>query len=190
MNIYLETRRLVLRRFTEGDANRLFELDSDPQVLRHIGTQRLADAAAYRRHIRSAILCYYATYQGYGFWATLEKAGGRFVGWFCLRPALDCRWAAELGYGTDEVEIDCRLRQSAWGKGYATELARALVAKAFTELGVTRLVASAELTHAAAIRVMEKTGLRRLPGTFALRGRPEPIVKYTLIKRQFRASTP
>ncbi|MEW2260641.1 GNAT family N-acetyltransferase [Streptomyces sp. NPDC047869] len=60
--------------------------------------------------------------------AAHEKDGGAFIGWFCLRP--------ESQGPLDEVELGYRLRQAAWGKGYATEGSRALLGKAFTELGV------------------------------------------------------
>jgi RimJ/RimL family protein N-acetyltransferase len=188
MNIYLETQRLVLRRFTEADADRLLALDSDPEVLRHTGTRPLPDAAAYRRHIRTGIVCYYHVYQGYGFWAVVEKVGGRFIGWFCLRPALDSPWAAALGYGLDDVELDCRLQRSIWGQGYATEVAQALLRKALTELGASWVVASASAVHAAALRVLEKAGLRRLKGLFPLPGLEEPFVKYSLSRAEFQRS--
>jgi RimJ/RimL family protein N-acetyltransferase len=185
MNMYLETKRLFLRRLTEGDAERMLALDSDPEVLRYTGTRPLPDAAAYRQYIHSGILCYYACYQGYGFWAALEKLGGRFIGWFCLRPALDSRWAGPLGYGLEDVEMDCRLQRAVWGQGYATELAQALLRKALTELGAVRVVAAAPAVHVAALRVLEKAGLRRLAGLFSVPGQEQPFVKYALSKRAF-----
>jgi RimJ/RimL family protein N-acetyltransferase len=178
MRIYLETQRLVLRRLTEGDAGRLFALDSDPEVLHHTGDRPLPDVQAYRRHIRHNCLCYYACYQGYGFWAVVEKASGAFAGWSCLRPALDGRWAAELGHGPEDIELSCRLRRAAWGQGYATEVARALVGRALTALGAACVVGAASLAHPAAHRVLEKAGLRRLHGTFALPDQDQPWVKY------------
>ena len=74
----------------------------------------------------------------------------RFIGWFGLR-AWPEPGVAELGY---------RLRRSAWGRGYATEGARALVAKGFTELGVRRVVAQTMAVNTASRRVMERVGLR------------------------------
>jgi RimJ/RimL family protein N-acetyltransferase len=61
MEIFLETERLVLRRFTEDDVDNLVELDSDPEVMRFING-------------------------GHGFWAVVEKSTGRFIGWFHFRP--------------------------------------------------------------------------------------------------------
>src|SRR5690242_1631085 len=88
MKIYLETPRLVLREFTEHDADDLFALDADPEVMRYIGPYRLADVDAYREYIRTRFLSYYSPQSPYGFWAAAEKPGGAFLGWFTLRPAL------------------------------------------------------------------------------------------------------
>lgn len=86
-----------------------------------------------------------------GFWAAREKGTGAFLGWFELRPLDDHDPAvAELGY---------RLNRAAWGRGYATEGARALVDKGFTDLGIQRVTASTMAVNAGSRRVMEKTGL-------------------------------
>ena len=74
------------------------------------------------------------------------------MGWFHFRPRRD----AVPG----EVELGCRLRKSAWGKGYATEGSCALICKGFTEFGVQRVVAEAMTVNVASRRVMEKAGLK------------------------------
>jgi RimJ/RimL family protein N-acetyltransferase len=152
MQVFLETERLVLRRFTEDDVDNLVELDSDPEVMRYITggipTSREEIATDYL----PAFLRYYERYAGYGFWAVIEKETGAFLGWFHFRPAPES--------APDEVELGYRLKRSAWGKGYATEGARALVHKGFAELDVRRVVASTMAVNHASRRVMEKAGLR------------------------------
>jgi RimJ/RimL family protein N-acetyltransferase len=91
-------------------------------------------------------------YEGYGFWAAIEKETGEFLGWFHFRP--------RPGAAPGEVEIGYRLRKSAWGKGYATEGSRALIRKGFTESGVQRVTAEAMAVNQASRRVMEKAGLK------------------------------
>jgi RimJ/RimL family protein N-acetyltransferase len=147
--VYLETERLLLRRLTPADGDRLAELDADPQVTFHItgGPPEFTDAML--RHW----LAEYERWPGLGVWAAVERASGQFLGWFHLRP--------EDG-ATDVLELGYRLKRSAWGNGYATEGSRALVAKAFRELGAARVVAYSMAVHAASRRVMEKAGLRYL----------------------------
>lgn len=151
MQIFLETERLLLRRFTEADVDNLFDLDSDPEVMRFIngGTPTPRDVIEY--DILPRFLWYYERFAGYGFWAAIEKATGEFLGWFHFRPP--------EGAGPDEVELGYRLRKAAWGQGYGTEASRALIRKGFTELGVRRVVASTFADNIASRRVMEKAGL-------------------------------
>lgn len=143
----LETDRLILRRFTEADADHLTELDNDPEVTFHItgGIPQFDDDTL------RAWLAHYERWPGYGFFAAIEKQSGEFLGWFHLRPEADEDDQPELGY---------RFRKSAWGKGYATEGSRALVDRAFSELGATRVNAFALAIHTASRRVMGKAGLR------------------------------
>src|SRR6516164_3789788 len=116
MKVFLETERLLLREFTEDDADNLFALDSDPDVMRHIGPYQLASPEAYRQQIRTKLLPYYVKYEGYGSWAVIEKANGAFIGWFHLRPALDYRFAAEAGYQAGDFDLGYRFHKIAWGK--------------------------------------------------------------------------
>jgi RimJ/RimL family protein N-acetyltransferase len=180
----LATDRLVLRPFVEDDAPLLLALDSDPEVMRYVGPFRLPDEAAYRARIRDYFLPSYDRHPGYGFWPAEERATGTFVGWFHLRPALDYRFAAEAGFRAGEYDIGFRLTRPAWGKGYATEVARALVARAFTDPGVRAVVATVLVGNVASCGVLEKAGLRKT-GEFALPGFEMPAAKYELAMDEF-----
>jgi RimJ/RimL family protein N-acetyltransferase len=151
--VYLETERLLLRQFTETDIDNLFGLDSDPEVMRFVGGTPTA-RSAIEHDFLPACLRYYRQGNRYGFWAAIGKTTGDFLGWFHLRPRPDA--------GLNDPEIGYRLRRAAWGRGFATEGSRALVRKAFMELGVERVVASAFADNLASRRVMEKTGMRLL----------------------------
>ena len=108
MRIYLETERLVLREFVADDVDNLVELDSDPEVMRYI-TGGLPTAREEIEHdILPAWVASYARSPRLGFWAAEEKATGRFVGWFHLRPG--------EGHGPDEPELGYRLHRSAWAR--------------------------------------------------------------------------
>jgi [ribosomal protein S5]-alanine N-acetyltransferase len=184
MRVCLETERLLLREFIEEDAPLLFALDGDPEVMRYIRAPQLPDVDAYRRRIRERFLRYYAAGRGWGLWPAVEKATGEFLGWFCLRPALDYLFAAEAGLQEGELELGYRLRRAAWGKGYATEGSRALVRKAFADPTVSGVVACALVGNVASTRVMQKAGLRR-EREFELPGYDQAGVKYVLSRAEY-----
>ncbi|MDQ4128815.1 MAG: GNAT family N-acetyltransferase [Actinomycetota bacterium] len=152
MRVFLETERLVLRRFTEADADDLIDLDGDPEVMRFITGGESTPRDVIRDETLPRFLQAYERFEGFGVWAAIERRTGGFVGWFEFYPRKDG--------GPEEVELGYRLRKSAWGKGYATEGSRALIRKGFTELGVRRVVAETMVVNAASRRVMEKAGLR------------------------------
>ena len=153
MDVFLETERLVLRRFTATDVDNLVELDSDPEVMHYVTGGRVTSREEIQNEVLPAFLGYYERFPGYGFWAAVEKATGAFLGWFHLRPAPDAG-------RPDEPELGYRLRRQAWGKGYATEGSRALIDKAFAELGAERVFSETMVVHIASRRVMERSGLK------------------------------
>ena len=135
MQVFLETDRLVLRRFTSSDADNLVNLDADPEVMRFVTGGVPTSREEIQNEFLPAFLDYYQRYEGYGFWAAIERTTGEFLGWFHFRPRKDSP--------PGEVELGYRLRKSAWGKGYATEGSRALIRMGFAEFGVRRVTAEA-----------------------------------------------
>lgn len=152
--VLLETERLVLRRFTSQDADLLVALDADPAVMHFITGGAATPREEVEQEWLPAFLAAYARGDGYGSWAVEEKPSRAFVGWYHLRPA--------PGAAPDEPELGYRLVRAAWGRGLASEGARALVDHAFTTLGAGRVVAECMVVHTASWRVMEKAGLRRV----------------------------
>jgi RimJ/RimL family protein N-acetyltransferase len=152
MRVFLETERLLLRRFTESDVANLHDLDGDPEVMRFINGGRPVSRDVIRNETLPRILRAYERFKGFGVWAAIERSTGEFVGWFEFYPRKDAV--------PEEIELGYRLRRSAWGKGYATEGSRALIRKGFTELGVQRVVAETMAVNAVSRRVMEKAGLK------------------------------
>lgn len=180
----LETDRLALRPFAEADAGLLSELDRDPEVMRYVGPQyALPDVAAYRERIRTYFLPYHAKGPDFGFWVADEKATGRFVGWFHLRPALDYRFAREAGFREGEYDTGYRLMRWAWGNGYATEVTRALVNRGFAHPAVEAVVACVLVGNRASCRVLEKCGLGRVE-EFPLPGYEMPAAKYAIARAE------
>ena len=143
----LRTDRLLLRPFADTDAEPLFGLHSNPRVLRYWDSPPWTDPARAERFLTA---CRQMAQDGTGARLAIELlADGAFVGWCSLtRWSPDFRSAA-LTYCLDE---------RAWGNGYATEAAGALLGWAFETLDLNRVQAEADTRNAASARVLEKLG--------------------------------
>src|SRR5579872_5710163 len=86
MKTYLETERLVLRQFAESDVDNLFELDSDPDVMRFINGGTPTSREVIRERILPRFLGFYRRYDAFGYWAAIVKDSRAFIGWFALHP--------------------------------------------------------------------------------------------------------
>ena len=185
VDVFLETERLLLRRFTMDDIDDVVALDGDPEVMRYISGGKPTPREEIETDHLPAWLSYYERFEGYGFWAAHEKPSGEFLGWFHFRPPPD--------HKPDDVELGYRLRRSAWGKGYATEASRALIDKGFRELGVRRVFASTMVVNAASRRVMEKAGLKFVrivhrEWPMYVEGDEHGETEYALTRDEWRAS--
>lgn len=146
----LETKRLLLRRFTDADADHLYALDNDPEVMRYINGGIHTPREVIEQTIVPGFLHYDEEYPVFGFFAAIEKSTGKFLGWFSFRPT---------NIRQNEIALGYRLQKAAWGKGYATEGARALIEKGFAETQIERVVATTYQDNLASRRVMEKLGM-------------------------------
>lgn len=150
---YLTTPRVRLRQYEPADRERMFALNADPEVMRHL----TGGVPATREETEGGIertLMYRERFAGrLGVFTAETLAGGEFLGWFHLRP--DRRRLDDLAH----LELGYRLTRRCWGKGYATEVSRALVDKAFAELDAASVWAQTLAANAASRRVMEKCGL-------------------------------
>ncbi|MDB4942817.1 MAG: GCN5-related N-acetyltransferase [Labilithrix sp.] len=146
--IILETERLVLREMTEADAVSLVALAANPNVLRYIpGEPPLVTEADALAILRTRIFPQYP--RALGRWAVEVKATGENIGWCGVKHVAE----------SDEYDIGYRLLEPAWGRGYATEAARATVAYARDHLPGERVVGKAMPENLASVRVLEKIGL-------------------------------
>jgi len=184
-HIVLETPRLTLRQFTENDVDNLFNLNSDPAVMRYPTGGRPTPREEIRDQILPFHLSVYGRLDRLGTWAAESSATGEFLGWFHFRPGPD----ADI----TDIELGYRLRRPAWNKGYATEGSRALISRGFTELGVERVFAHTMTLNAASRHVLEKCGLTlvgTLPydGPFEIEGAEQGQVEYALTKVDWEAS--
>ena len=153
----LTTERLHLRPFTAADRAAIHAVYSDPEVMRYVGhgAHRTPAETAAALRVYGEVL----ERRGFSFLAVTERDGGALVGDAGLHP---------LG---DDIELGYTLARGAWGRGYATELGRALLAYAFDVLGAARVVAQVEPENTASRRVLEKLGMREVE-TRSAYGRP------------------
>jgi RimJ/RimL family protein N-acetyltransferase len=182
MHIVLQTPRLAIRQFTEDDVDNLFNLNSDPEVMRYLG--RPAARVALRDEIIPFHLGVYQQLDRLGTWAAESAGNGEFLGWFHFRPGPD-------GDITN-IELGYRLRRSAWNHGYATEGSRALISMGFTDLGVRRVFAHTMTVNAASRRVLEKCGLTLVhtvpyEGPDVIDGAEHGEVEYAMTKSEWEA---
>jgi ribosomal-protein-alanine N-acetyltransferase len=163
-DIELETERLLLRRWRDSDREPFAALNADPEVMRHFPAPlSRADSDAMVERIRASF-----EEHGYGLYAVERRDEGDFIGFVGL---------AQLTYDahfTPAVEIGWRLARHAWGRGYATEAARAVVDHAFGPLGLAELVSVTAPINEPSWRVMERIGMTRDPAEDFHHPRVEP----------------
>lgn len=160
MDIFLETKRLILRQFTAEDRDFLWNLDNDPRVMKYINGGHPTPKAVIQTQTLPRFMEYYSRYPNFGVWAVVEKETEAMVGWVHFFPAVDHPFAVALNLvQPDEIALGYRLIYQSWGKGYATEACQILLNKGFLEWEVKRVIAWALVANQGSIRVMEKLGL-------------------------------
>ena len=164
--VTLQTDRLILRRLRESDFDAYAEMCADPEVMRYLGDgQPLTRPLAWRN---LAMMVGHWSLRGYGLWAVEERSSGVLVGRIGF-------WNPE---GWPGFELGWTLRRSFWGRGYATEAARAALEFAFTRLGQARVISLIHPQNAASIRVALRLGERLVDSTEVL-GKPAMVYRIT-----------
>ena len=165
----VETDGLLLRGWREGDLEPYARMCADPEVMRFIGSgltlgreQSAEQVSRFLRHWEE---------RGFGLWALEERAGGTLIGFAGLAHQED--WAE----GGHKTEVGWRLDRAFWGRGLATEAARASVAYGLETLRLKRIISIIQPENTASRRVAEKTGLTLRGET---RWRNSDVVWYAL----------
>lgn len=150
----IETPRLILRPWSDDDLGGLRELTHRPEVMRHIGA-RVTLTGEQTEQEHAAKLAHWHEH-GFGAWAAARRDTNEWIGYAVLQhPRPD---VVELQ--PSEVEIGWLLLPFAWGQGYATEAARALIKEGFQRLELDRIVARYQPANTASGLIMEKIGMR------------------------------
>lgn len=176
----LETERLVLRPFEEGDLDALYRMHSDAEVARWLYNEprtleETRTLLGYK--IDGAEL----TEEGKWLSAAVdERETGQFVGDVSMRWFSEPHKTGELGFMFDPAHQ---------GRGYATEAAARLIAFAFEGMGFHRVIGRAEARNTASVRVLEKLGMRRealLVENEWVKGEWQSEVVYAILEHEWR----
>lgn len=145
MKKILETERLYFRQFTLDDAEILYQMHQDPAITKYTGDPIPWDSVELvAKILQEAILPQYE--KSIGRWATFIKEGDVFIGWCGLKDV------------DGEVDLGYRYLQQYWGKGYATEAARAVLQYGIDNK-IRNIVGRASVENIASVKVLEKIGL-------------------------------
>jgi RimJ/RimL family protein N-acetyltransferase len=149
----LRTERLLLRQWREEDRDPFAALNADPVVMEHFPSTMTREQTDAFVDFNIATIAA----RGWGLWAVEVADMKPFIGFVGLNePRFEARF-------TPAVEIGWRLARDAWGRGYATEAARAVLSFAFDELGLDEVVSFTTVENHRSRRVMERIGMTHDP---------------------------
>ena len=145
--IVIETERLYLKEFSLADAESMFALNLEPEVLKYTGDSAFISVEEARDFIEN-----YKQYQLYGFgrWSAFIKDNGEYIGWCGLKYSED----------KNECDVGFRFFKKHWKKGFATESAIACVNFGFEKLQIDKIVGRAMSANFASVKVLEKIGMK------------------------------
>ncbi len=147
MDSIIETERLYLKEFTITDAQLLINLNSDEEVTRYTGDGPVKNIEEAQKILSDIIFPQYKNKMGR--WAVYLKSNNEFIGWCGIK------YISEAG----EYDLGYRFFKSKWGKGYATESAKAVMEYATNSLKLKNIIGRAAKENIASINVLKKLGM-------------------------------
>jgi RimJ/RimL family protein N-acetyltransferase len=149
----LRTSRLLLRQWRDADYEPFAALNADPEVMRHFPAPMSRERSdAFGDRERQLI-----DERGWGIWAVEVPGEHVFVGFVGLaEPRFEAHFMPA-------VEVGWRLAREHWGRGYATEAARAALAFGFETIGLEEIVSFTTVANERSRRVMERLGMTHDP---------------------------
>jgi ribosomal-protein-alanine N-acetyltransferase len=155
MKIHMETQRLLIREIRDEDEQGMLELDADPEVHKYLGNNPITTIEQARAVIKFIHQQYREN--GIGRWAVIEKETADFIGWTGLKLITE-KTNGHVNY----YDMGYRLIRKYWGKGYATETAKASLKYGFDTLQLNEIYAIANIKNEASNHILEKIGLQLL----------------------------
>ncbi|PIF46942.1 RimJ/RimL family protein N-acetyltransferase [Chryseobacterium sp. 52] len=168
-----ETQRLILRKLEETDVERMFLLDSNPEVMKYIGVPVLTEQNQSLDVIRMIRKQYEDN--GTGRLAVIEKETGLFIGWSGLKLLTE-----EINGYNNILDLGYRFLPESWGKGYALESAIASLELGFNEMDADIIYAHAHDGNDGSNHILKKLGFEKT-GEFT---EPDGICNWYELKRE------
>jgi len=162
----IETERLILREVLATDVAGMFELDSNPEVHKYLGNKPITSkeqAVAAIEHLQKQY-----KERGIARWAVIHKETDEFMGWSGIKYLTEQE--QENGF-YNVYELGYRFISKFWGKGYATEAAKAWVDYAFNEMKIKSFYAAANKGNNGSVHVLQKVGFK-ITGDFEFDNSP------------------
>lgn len=133
------------------DTDPFFEMDSDPEVHRYLGTQPVKNKDQITDMIKYIRQQYIDN--GIGRWAIVDKSTSQFIGWTGLKLVKYI-----MNNQTNYYDLGYRLIRKYWGQGFATETAQASLHYGFDTLNLNEIIATVHCENAASNTVVGKLG--------------------------------
>jgi RimJ/RimL family protein N-acetyltransferase len=180
--VILETSRVTLTEINQEDAPLLVDLDSDPEVMKHLTGGRASTADEIQATMARVLALKEAHSSKFGVWLAFDKTNDEFMGWFLFRP--DRKNPTDL----DNIELGYRLKKKFWGHGYATEVSKAIIEKAFKELNLNSIFAITLKANLGSQAVMKKVGMTWIQDYIEdqFPGEDKAAVRFCLLKSDYK----
>ncbi len=149
------SKRLSYTLMTEQDADLLFQLDQDSEVMKYINGGKPTSREQIENVFLPRMKSYTNQAEGWGLWKVTVTQTTEFLGWILVRP---------MDYFSDQpqyqnLELGWRFNRQSWGKGYATEAAIALKQAIMLKGDVSEISAMAMPDNHASVKIMTNLGM-------------------------------
>ena len=147
----LTTNRLRFVRYTMNDIDTVYELVTDPEVMRYIGNGLTKDYT-YAQNLITRMLEQYQNFDDYGLHKLVHQQTGEFIGHAgIVAQIIDDAFELELGYW---------IKREFWGLGYGFEAAQALAKYADEEMGLERYISAIQVGNDGSKAIALKNGMQ------------------------------
>ena len=146
MNAIFETERLVVRNLKPSDFEAFHEMQADDEVMRYTTGSGL-EQAENERQLSMCIDCYSKHNNHFWVWAVVRKSDHEFIGTCAVVPS------------DDRPEIGYRMRRKWFGIGYGQEICDALMHYCIQELGLSEVIAYADVRNVASVKILDRSVL-------------------------------